>query len=135
MKSLRLALCSVVFAVLTSPVFAQQQSGSTPAGPPDGYGYNHMWYGPGWGWGGGWHPGFFLGPLFMLLVLIVLVLIIVRLARSVMWGGHGFHHGFGGCPMCGHRRRGAALDILAERLARGEIDKAEYEEKRKLLGG
>ena len=28
----------------------------------------------------------------------------------------------------------AALDLLEERFARGEIDKAEFEEKRKLLG-
>lgn len=28
----------------------------------------------------------------------------------------------------------AAFDILEERFARGEIDKAEFEEKRKLLG-
>lgn len=132
MKSLRLALYGVVFAVLASPVFAQQQGGGTaPSSPPYGYGFRHMWDGPGWGWDGGWYPGFFLGHLFMLLVLIVLVLFIVRLVRGVMWG----HHSFGGCPMCGHGRRGAALDILAERFARGEVDKAEYDEKRKALGG
>jgi uncharacterized membrane protein len=30
--------------------------------------------------------------------------------------------------------RPTAVDILNRRLARGEIDRAEYEEKRKLLG-
>jgi len=34
----------------------------------------------------------------------------------------------------GVRRSHAALDILEERFARGEIDKAEYEDKRKLIG-
>ena len=34
----------------------------------------------------------------------------------------------------GGRRGHAALDILEERFAMGEIDKAEYEEKRKLVG-
>ena len=31
-------------------------------------------------------------------------------------------------------RRATAVDILNRRLARGEIDKTEYEEKRKVLG-
>ena len=31
-------------------------------------------------------------------------------------------------------RRATAVDILKRRLARGEINRAEYEEKRKLLG-
>ena len=31
-------------------------------------------------------------------------------------------------------RRATAVDILDRRLARGEINRAEYEEKRKLLG-
>ena len=31
-------------------------------------------------------------------------------------------------------RRATAVDILNRRLRRGEIDRAEYEEKRKLLG-
>jgi uncharacterized membrane protein len=31
-------------------------------------------------------------------------------------------------------RRPTAIDVLNRRLARGEIDRAEYEEKRKLIG-
>ncbi len=33
----------------------------------------------------------------------------------------------------GGERRRSALDILDERFAKGEIDRAEYEEKRKLI--
>jgi putative membrane protein len=58
------------------------------------------------------------GPLIALLALIGGVLaIIVWLVR---WAND-----------C--RRRHTALDLLNERLARGEIDRAEYEEKRKLI--
>ena len=32
------------------------------------------------------------------------------------------------------QRRATAIDILNRRLARGEIDRAEYEEKRRLIG-
>jgi uncharacterized membrane protein len=60
-----------------------------------------------------------VGPIFALLALIGFVAIFVWM---VQWASGG-----------GERRR-SALDILDERLARGEIDKSEYEEMRKLIG-
>jgi hypothetical protein len=49
------------------------------------------------------------------------------------YGHYGFRHLHRGCPWCGGPDRGrAALDILEERFARGEIEKAEFEDKRKL---
>jgi putative membrane protein len=59
------------------------------------------------------------GPIIAVLALIGLVAIFVWM---VDWaaGGRG--------------RRRSALDILDERFARGEIDRTEYEEKRKIIG-
>lgn len=94
------------------------------AGVPDGdrygyYGHPHMW-GGGWGWG-----GMFLGPLFGLLFIAAVAVAIVFVVRAVGGGGH--HHRHGGAR--------SALDILDERFARGEIDKEEYEERRRVLTG
>ena len=56
----------------------------------------------------------------MLISIFVLVFLLI-LALRLIPGGR-------------HRRRGrGALDTLEERFARGEIDRAEYEERRKLL--
>lgn len=125
MKSLKSALTGLMFTVLASPALAQSQQGSEPLGPP--YGYGHMmWYGPG-SWDG-WHPGFFFGPLFMLLVVLGVVFCVLMLGRMFRHAGHGM-------GMCGHGGRSSALDILGARLAKGETDKKEFDEKRKLLGG
>lgn len=91
----------------------------TPATPENySYGPRMMW------WGGGW-DGMFFGPLFMVLVLAAVVAVVVLLVR---WPGRSWHS-----PMPPPSGR-TALDILKERFARGEIDKADYEERRRVLG-
>jgi putative membrane protein len=132
------AVISFVFAIAALPALAQQQTApNVPAAP---YGYGHMmWGGPAGGPGWGWQPFMIVGPIFVLLAIIGVMVIFVWLVRWATRGypfhGHGFHHLHGGCPLCGGPGRGrVALDILGERFARGEIDKAEFEEKRKLLG-
>lgn len=77
------------------------------------------------GWGGEWYAMIF-GPLFMILFLAVLVAVVVFVVRGVggQWPGatHNLPPGR------------TALDILKERFARGEIDKDEFEERRRTLG-
>ena len=87
---------------------------------PDRY-----YYGPRMMWGGGWY-GMILGPLFMILVLVAVIAGVALVARwfGAPWSGAQ-------PPMPSAR---APLDILKERFARGEIDKDEYEERRRVLG-
>ncbi len=83
---------------------------------------NGPYYGPHM-WGGGWWM--FFGPLTMILFLGAIVALVVLLVRWL--GGYG--------PGYPDRPPGRMpLDILKERFARGEIDKAEYEERRRVLG-
>lgn len=80
-----------------------------------------MWghYGwDGWGWAG---MGF--GMIGMSLFWILLVIALVALVRG-MWGS-------GNPPESGQRR--TALDILKERYARGEIERDEFEQKKRDL--
>ncbi len=78
--------------------------------------YGHMMD----GWAGG-----FLGMLMMIVLLGGIVLLIILVLRN-MDGGNAF-----GSRASQDKAR--ALDILKERYARGEIDKAEYEERRQAL--
>ena len=77
-------------------------------------------------WGHGWEYGHMLfGGLAMIIFwggIIVLVILLIR------WLGPGY----GGVGIS-HTPRQTPLEILQERYARGEIDKAEYEERRKTL--
>ncbi|HXP31328.1 MAG TPA: SHOCT domain-containing protein [Stellaceae bacterium] len=142
-KRLAAFAVSLVFAIAALPALAQQQQ-AAPNVPAAPYGYGHMmwggpWGGPGGAPGWGWHPFMIVGPIFVLLAIIGIMVIFVWLVRWATRGypfhGHGSRHFHGGCPWCDGPGRGrAALDILEERFARGEIDKGEFEEKRKLLG-
>lgn len=59
----------------------------------------------------------FFGPVFVMVMLTVCVLMMVFMMR-----GHRGGHGDG------------SAQILNERYARGEIDKSEYDERRRVLG-
>ena len=127
---LRRVVALAVFAIAALPALAQQQQGAiqnVPAPPPYPYGYGHMmWGGP----GSDWHPFLIAGPIFMVFAIIGIMAIFVWLVRWAIHGfpfhRHGLHHFLHG--------RSTALDILEERFARGEIDKAEFEDKRRSIG-
>ncbi len=70
-----------------------------------------------WGWG-----GMIFGLIIMIVVLILIVLVVRWLVESGRGGGS--HNPPGQTP----------LDILEERFAKGEIDKDEFEERRRVLG-
>lgn len=76
-------------------------------------------------WGNDWHWGFGFGHWgFGILFWIVILLILVGLIRGIGGFGSGSSEG---------RREKTALDILEERYARGEIDKEEFESKKRDL--
>ena len=105
-------------AVLTAPA----RPALAQAGPDTdryGYGPQMMWC------DGGWSMMFF-GPLFMIVTLAALVAAIVFLVR---WLGGSWP---GNYPLLPPAK--TPLDILKERFARGEIDKTEFEERRRVLG-
>ena len=76
----------------------------------------YYWGGNGWSW---------IGGLIMLLWWALVVLAIIWLIRYVV-------HNSGERVARGPEE--SALDILRKRYARGEIDRKEFEEKRKDLG-
>jgi putative membrane protein len=71
-----------------------------------------MWWNDYWSM-----PWMFFGPMIMLVFLIICIAMVFFMMRGAQ-----------------HRRGGAdPIEILKERYARGEIDKAEYEERRAIL--
>lgn len=66
----------------------------------------------------------FLGPVLMIIFWVIVIVLIVYLVRG------------GSRTMCGHHMENkgeTALDVLEKRYARGEIEKKEFEEKKKDL--
>ncbi|MGM0983401.1 MAG: SHOCT domain-containing protein [Pseudomonadota bacterium] len=80
----------------------------------------------GWGNGHGW-MGF--GGIFMLLFWGLVILGVIALVRWLWMSGTGSGKDGGEAP------RKTALDILQERYARGEIEREEYERKRRDIEG
>jgi len=69
-----------------------------------------------------------VGIILMILFWAAVILVLVAAIRWLM-GGHREGPG----PLgAGHR---TALEILEERFARGEIEREEFEERRRLLSG
>ena len=104
-------VCTV--AGLATPSLAHAQQTQAPNYGP------HMW-------SGGWH-GWFFGPIMMIVFITVAVVAVVFLVRWLSGTGHGTAHHT-------HVTGRTPLDILKERFAKGEIDKEEYDERRRVLG-
>jgi putative membrane protein len=102
-------LVAVPAYIATMATVGAQPSGSYTHDP-------HMW--GGWGWG-----GMILGPIMMILFIAAAVAVVVLVLRAF---------GVGPSRPAGGEGR-TALNILNERFARGEIDKDDYEERKRAL--
>jgi len=101
-----------LFSVYNGEAFAQQ----------GGYGGYHMGTGMMGEWGMGWFGGIFM-VIFWVFIIVGVVFLIKWLVQSPK------RHSSLGRTDTSSR----ALDILKERYARGEINKQEFEEKKKDL--
>lgn len=101
------------FVALTGTALAQQTR------QPPYWGHGHpMWDG---------HYGWFMGPIMMIIVFAIIITIVVLLVRWLSGSGRAAPS-----PAPGGK---SPTDILKERFAKGEIDKKEFEERKKVLEG
>jgi putative membrane protein len=74
--------------------------------------------------------GWFMGGWFIIPIVLCIVVMLFMMGRGGMCGpmmGHGSH------DEGKYKNNKTALDILKKRYAKGEIDKKEFEEKKKDL--
>jgi putative membrane protein len=102
----------LIFMTYNDEAFAQQ----------GGYGGYHMGSGMMGEWGMGW-----FGGIFMIIFWVFIIVGVVFLIKWLVQSPKG-HSGYGRTEISSK-----ALDILKERYARGEINKQEFEEKKKDL--
>ncbi|SHF67890.1 putative membrane protein [Modicisalibacter ilicicola DSM 19980] len=113
MKRLWLTIGSVLLGLSAAfPALAQQR-------------YDDSFWHPAWGWG-----HMFFGGLMMIVFWGGIIALVVLLVR---WLSRNDALGRSDTSDSGSSRRPTPLEILQERYARGEIDKQEYEERRKDL--
>lgn len=112
-----LAAASAAVALAPTGVWAQQppEPNRYACGP-----YMMDWAGAGY--------GMIFGPLFMILSLALVIAFAILLVR---WLGGPWHSVQPPYHMPPAR---TSLDILKERYARGEINKEEFDERRRVLG-
>jgi putative membrane protein len=108
-----ISLKSVVLGIFVSLISLFSIYSDTFAQPGRSEGWN---MGPGMmgGWGMGWFGGIFM-IVFWILILVGLVFVIRWLVQTTSKKGDSGQRG------------SRAIDILKERYARGEIDKAQFE--------
>jgi putative membrane protein len=75
----------------------------------------------------GWWSGWFFGPIMMIFYFAIFIAVIVFIVRAIGRGNQSSTN------LPADPSQKDAIDVLKERLAKGEINKVEFEETLKIL--